>query len=461
MIKNTFLQSAFLRLVGWKQPFDQSSFNIDPDLLVSESGRYFQEAHPLLTLENIKAIAPNVSADELPVYQSGRYYYFGEIIKAYHNDYGYQAVRVVVNSTNEEPKFKNDQSYDLETTQWKRIDLFSYWLEGKMKDAINRMANKFNDEVLLENNGRSIVENKTLFEGAGRLADIDITTQGIVGFEFIPKRSRSLNIRISKVGVQMYPNDNVVQGAHHKVELYLFHSSSRTPLKSINVVIPGTQDGSMTGSMWWETTLEIDLPFMSKTTDAGGSWFIVYDTRDLIHSLRPIVKNKDWSKQSCESCDGSSVGFNAISRYLEVYPFVYKDDGGDTLGTDSKLWDISKNIYATYNNYGLNFEISVLCDLTDTMFVHKRQFVNLYMLEFATMMLREMIYNPNARINRNALLAQRAELIYALEGDSESHKKSGLLYDLERAYKAVKVDFKGLDNVCMPCKNNGIKYRTV
>ena len=40
-------------------------------------------------------------------------------------------------------------------------------------------------------------------------------------------------------------------------------------------------------------------------------------------------------------------------------------------------------------------------------------------------------------------------------------KKSGLSYQLDMAFKAIKLSTEGIDRVCLPCKNNGIKYRTV
>ena len=30
-----------------------------------------------------------------------------------------------------------------------------------------------------------------------------------------------------------------------------------------------------------------------------------------------------------------------------------------------------------------------------------------------------------------------------------------------RAFKAIKLSTEGIDRVCLPCKNNGVKYRTI
>ena len=37
----------------------------------------------------------------------------------------------------------------------------------------------------------------------------------------------------------------------------------------------------------------------------------------------------------------------------------------------------------------------------------------------------------------------------------------GLSGELEKAYKALSVDLKGLDPICMGCHNKGIHYRSI
>jgi len=53
------------------------------------------------------------------------------------------------------------------------------------------------------------------------------------------------------------------------------------------------------------------------------------------------------------------------------------------------------------------------------------------------------------------------DILYELDGDSTSLKKSGLGYKLEQVYKSLDVSTRGLDRVCLPCNNGGLKYRTV
>ena len=62
------LVKSFSTLVGWK----------DTALDKSESGLYFQEANPLLTLRALRGVMPKDLADRYPAYEQGRIYNKGE-----------------------------------------------------------------------------------------------------------------------------------------------------------------------------------------------------------------------------------------------------------------------------------------------------------------------------------------------------------------------------------------------
>ena len=81
--------------------------------------------------------------------------------------------------------------------------------------------------------------------------------------------------------------------------------------------------------------------------------------------------------------------------------------------------------------------------------------------QVAVDMLREFAYNPNVRTNRHSINASRVDILYEIDGDSSSMKKSGLSYQLDLSFKAIELSTEGIDRVCLPCKNNGIRYLTV
>lgn len=125
------------------------------------------------------------------------------------------------------------------------------------------------------------------------------------------------------------------------------------------------------------------------------------------------------------------------------------------------MWDVSTNLYTYDNNYGINLDVSVYCDITDFIIEQRQMFKSVIQLQLAADMLRELAYNPNVRTNRAVLNASRAEILYELDGDSRALHKSGITYRLEEAYKAIDFNTRGLDRICMPCKNGGIRYKTI
>ena len=126
-----------------------------------------------------------------------------------------------------------------------------------------------------------------------------------------------------------------------------------------------------------------------------------------------------------------------------------------------EMWDIEKNQYVYDTNFGLNLDISIECDITNFIIEQRDMFQNYLMFQVASDMLREFAYNANVRTNRHSVNASRVDILTELDGDSNYGKKSGINHQLELALKALNISTEGMDRVCLPCVNHGIKYRTV
>ena len=61
MVRIQEIQEGLLHLIGWRQSDDANGGVISEALAQSESGLYYQDAHPLLTLQNLQSIAPDFS----------------------------------------------------------------------------------------------------------------------------------------------------------------------------------------------------------------------------------------------------------------------------------------------------------------------------------------------------------------------------------------------------------------
>lgn len=428
MYRPDIITQNLLHLLGWRQNYNTADFAIADTLTQSESGQYFQDIHPLLTLDSVKAIAPDFKSITLDTWLETTQYRKGDR-RSYDNvDY-----RAKVDNIGKVP--------ETSPNEWELFDPFNEWLENKTKASILNAVQTFFSDKMIESTAKSILENKILFDGSGRLTDLVQNADRLVGFEITPIRSKGITLKIEKIGTQFKGTG--------EMKLYLFHSSSPDPVKEITIT--RTKDGAME----WSTQNDLILPYVSETNDAGGSWFLCYDQRE-IGNMQAIFKSRDWSKTPCDTCNRDEYqSWSIWSKYLEVHPFR------NQIETPGQMPEIETNVYTYDSNYGLNLQITMECDLTDIITEQRKAFQNVIGLQVASDFIREMAYNPQYRINRTQQNFTRMELLYELDGDSQSPKKSGINYKLNRAMQALKMDTTGINRVCMPCKSEGLRYRTI
>lgn len=448
MVRALDIQEKLLHLIGWEQNYDTSDLKISDALTVSESGLYFQQIHPLLTLQNMSCIAPDFKNMTFEEYNAEKPYSKGNVIK-----YGSLLYKALQNSTGKQP--------DIESEYWVEINPFSEWLESKTKASIQKAISRYCNEKIAQGTYKTLCENRTLFDGTGRLVDVVKNKKNLVGFEIVPIRAKGVTTKINKIGLQFTEPGEYT--------LYLMHSSMDAPVKIIKL------NKIRKNSIEWFSLNDVYLPYQSEDNDAGGSWYLCYFQSELPEGSQAIRKDKDWSKEPCNSCSRREyLAWMAWSKYIEVHPFFVneelingvQDDFNDDFNNDfSKqpihLWDVENNQYTYDNNYGLNLEITISCDITDFIIEQRMLFQDIIAKQVAVDMLREFAYNANVRTNRHSINASRLDILYEVDGDSSSMKKSGLSYQLDMAFKAIKLSTEGIDRVCLPCKNNGIKYRTV
>ncbi len=619
MVRANDIQNKLLHLIGWEQNYDTSDLKISDALTVSESGLYFQQIHPLLTLQNLACIAPDFKNTTFPEYNPTTHYKAGNVVKygdkmykaklpslgiwpAIHNliknasfeywrmlsddekfygpfafndsaplefgndDYldantasgktytissdahsGNHAIAVMAGNEKriavkdyivlkpgtyrfsvfakfKQPAnpdrpgtFRNDTSfklgicffsfdevyeytygdicyllkeenntykefsYDFEvhsTTRvypvikignagfllddmslialnsenkneyWSETNPFSEWLESKTKASIQKAISRYCNEKMVEGTNKPLCENRTLFDGTGRLVDTVKNKKNLVGFEIVPVRAKGVTVKINKICLQFTKAGEYT--------LYLMHSSMDAPVKIIKL------NKIRDNSAEWFSLNDIYLPYQSEDNDAGGSWYLCYFQSELPEGSQAIKKDKDWSKEPCSSCSRSEyLAWKAWSKYLEIHPFFVNEELINIEDESLHLWDVENNQYTYNNNYGLNLEITISCDITDFIIEQRMLFQDIITKQVAVDMLREFAYNANVRTNRHSINASRPDILYEIDGDSSSMKKSGLSYQLDMAFKAIKLSTEGIDRVCLPCKNNGIKYRTI
>lgn len=436
MVRIQEIQEGLLHLIGWRQSYDANDGVISEALTQSESGLYYQDAHPLLTLQNLQSIAPDFSNISYPAHSTEETYAKGVVVTD--SDKHYKSLKAVP---------ENIQITD--TEYWIETNSFSEWLETKTKACITKAISCYVNEKIAKGTYKTLCEKKTLFDGTGRIYDTIKNKNNIVGFEIVPIRAKGVTTKINRIGLQFSePGDYTILVMHSSL-MEPYYQETFTKRVGNNIE-------------WFTPSQELYLPYETDEIDAGGSWYICYVQSQLPTGSQAIRKSRDWSKGPCNECSRHEYETWRIwSKYIEVHPFYVNEELVPVVDEQVQLWDVENNLYDYNTNYGLNLDITVACDMTDFIIEQRQMFTDYLSKSLAIDFLREFAYNPNVRTNRHSINASRPDILYEIDGDSSSMKKSGLSYQLELASKAIQVSTEGIDRVCLPCVNHGIKYRAV
>lgn len=452
MLQLEKIQAELMKVVGWKRDYNPLN-RLDDSLYNSESGLYFQAAHPLCTLNNVRAVMSN----DYPDWDNDVAYSKDERVR--YNNLIWEAQR---DTQGEEPTanasgdFNNDFNADFSNEQgndaWAVINPLDDFVKELTKDGINAAIQRFIKEKQLSKETRDLLERRTFFDGAARLQAVIDNTHKICGFEIVPVRSMGVTTKIERIGLQM-------KGATGKITLYLFHSSQYAPMQTIELNYTNEKGGFQ----WFTPETPIYLPYIPTTgedgNDSGGAWFLCYAQDSLPFGMEALNVSKDWSVEPCQTCLGGSIeSWKQITKYMQVSPFCISMPDG--FQENPEMFDISQVSYTNTMNYGLNVEVSVGCDLTDFIISERHIFATVIQKQVAATILRTLAMNPDVRVNRNQLNVTRDELLYELDGSPQGHR-TGIGYELELAYKALKLDTEGLDRICLQCNNHGVKYGTI
>lgn len=435
------IQDALLHVCGWEQAYNPKEA-IDSDLTRSESGLMFQGAHPLLTLDTMRAIMPDDWGYQYPEWNSRETYSAGTIVQYDLNgnddELYWESIRD--NNTNEIPGES--------VLFWKPYNILSDFLERVTRNGIATAIQTFTQIKQLDKETRNLLERRTFFDGAGRIRATLQNTHKLVGFEIVPVRALGVTAKIEKIGLQMTGGTGIVK-------MYLFHSSQIDPIKTFDLDFQVKN-----GGFQWFTLEDCFLPYISKDNNSGGSWFLCYNQDELPQGMEAINVSKDWSREPCGTCNiGSVEVWRELTKYLQVTPFMY--NAPETFAEYPELWDIAYTMYTNTQNYGLNCEITVGCDLTDFIISQRQIFQDVIQKQVAVIALRALAMNPNVRVNRYQSNATRTDILYELDGNTSGVRPGGLGYQLKKTYEALKLDTQGLDRVCLSCNNRGVRYKAV
>lgn len=317
------------------------------------------------------------------------------------------------------------------------------YLTEKVNSGINKALTKVVLEKKLNESTKTLLNSSKLFDGIGRFQDTVISNGRFVGVELEMFPSYGAKVIIDKIGLQFTQTQT-------NLPIYIFHTSQLNPIKTV------TATTTKASSLEWLTLSEtIDLSYLSDTYDSGGMFYIGYFQDDI--TGQAIKKDFNFIDGPCNTCRG---GANAMKVWNERLNFVrivpVEVANGSLNGT--QMFDYTKRKYNATNNFGLNFGVTVQCDISQYLCEQKLILTDLIGKQVAVDILNDMKHST--RLNRIANVSQNM-IIRDLEGDRETFEP-GLAKRLSDSVKAVDFDFSKIDSPCLPCnKKFGITKRGI
>ena len=172
MYNATEILTGFAGLVGWRQNIDPAGVQVAAGLTASSSGIYYNGVHPLLTFDNIKAIAPEFSR-----------------------------ISGLVEAT-----------------------AFNTWLQQKTDEGIIAGINRWIESKFEVKTARALIEREQVFYyGPGQVV-AETPDADFVGLEILPVESLGMRITIERIGLNLTDAQDI--------EIKLFHSDQNEPTES-------------------------------------------------------------------------------------------------------------------------------------------------------------------------------------------------------------------------------------
>lgn len=449
MFNISSIQTALHGLIGFRGTPDPDFPVLASDLQASSSGLYYEDFHPLVTMENLFMIAKHYDGMNLSSFSTSTTYNIGDKFTygIGNNRNAYQAI-----ATMTPPNALPGVSTLCEA-------MINSYLRQKQDAAIYATVSKLFNQKKINQSAKTYLSSVRLFEGNTKQSNLIIPQSRRVGLEIRMNKVENIQTIVDYIGGMFSDVQNLTIDLHH--------SSQR---KRVGYCIINNNDSnsfswvapSSNGSKF---TWELDYVNFVANLNPGGSWYISYLEDDLVGNA--LAMDYDWLFGPC--CNEFNLNrFHMWSQYVQILPFSVNNS---YLPANRDLWDIKNMGYnaayplikngQTYStNWGLNLQLTVVSDLTQMLVLRKKLFTDALGKQFAFNFLNEALHNPEDRKNMNQNNMSEKTLIYELDGSPNTYRK-GLRIDLENSIAALAEDFSRISSILPSNKQTGVKIGAI
>lgn len=433
MFDPKIIKQEFSNLVGFRQNNDPAYPAFAEELVYNGDNTLIE--HPLINIENIASTAKNYAKVAYPVFSSATQY--EKSVSVTYNNKTYQAITTPPVGT-----LPTDVNF------WQQIDPINIYLKDIVQscseDVVTDMLNAKRDV----HRTKTLIQSMRFYEGAGSLQDRIINNGKLVGVRIDLLHSTNLVAIVERIGLQLSSDSTIT--------LYVFHSSQPEAITTIEFVhnVPG-------GFKWITPAKKIALHNLNNQYDAGGSFYIMYNQNEL--SAQAINKRMDFHAPPCSWCSTYNVTtFAKFSKYLSVRAVhIDQTDRVDLDGTPNidgvGLFNTDKIKFDLSTNWGLNFDFTIRCDITDFIVRQKDIFADALKAGVIVRLLSGMV-NSTRQNGIETIVAQKAQI----ELSDTKLGGGGMRQKYLDAIRSIDFELSALDQVCMPCNSGpGIKVRAM
>lgn len=229
------------------------------------------------------------------------------------------------------------------------------YLDTVETDAINTMLSDLVERKKLSNKGKDVVKSNVILDNVvrgktvvneSRFVGIEISLNGVYGIEAV----------INRIGLYLSGNDT-------DIDLYLFNSLQANAVATYNI-------STITANTFNWTDANIEIEAENGTGTDGGVWYIGYYQDDLAHQAVQL-ESFNWKNGYCGGCRGEKYAkiYRNMSSYVRLTPFYIAAAKVPATGV---LFDPADIVETYNNNWGLNLNLTVKCDLSQY-FIDNRQ----------------------------------------------------------------------------------------
>lgn len=307
---------------------------------------------------------------------------------------------------------------------------FNTWLTQQTQDGIVQAIQRITAEQLARNSATGILASRNIYQQTGNttLVDISEKTYG-VRIQVIP----ALGVIASIDRVSLMFEEDVT------VSLKLWHTSQKDHVKQQNL------EYNRAGSRQW-FQLEEKWKLEGEHID-GHHWYVTHDI----------------FAAATKGTGGFGVGDPKMAVSFAQPATIYTKHYAVTpicIPHTETMWP-EEYEEETEESAGLNLHISINTDFTDFFIDQQQHMQDIIAKQVALKILRIMAFNPENRIGREGVAFRKSEILYEIDGDSTSMKKSGLKYEYEMALQGVILDINKLDSLVFSKKRKSLRYGSI